>query len=178
MEKIFIGSLALALCLFSSCNVTRIYVVRHAEKSTDFKQDPPLTKDGQARAADLAKVLNGRKIAKIYSTETNRTRSTAMPLASQLNLPIQYYGNDTLPKFIFRLLDSAENALVVAHSNTVLKILAELELTPNKKEITDSEYDNLFIVSLRYKDDRVGYKIKLKETHYGKPSNKEGRRQQ
>ena len=159
-----------------SCNVTHIYVVRHAEKSADVKVDPPLTKEGEERADELARILKGRKIAKIYSTETTRTKSTAMPLAVQQNLPIQYYSNDTLPKFLFRLLDSAENTLIVGHSNTVLKILAELELSPTKKEIADLEYDNLFIVSLRFKDDRAGYKIKLKEAHYGKPSFKVGRR--
>jgi len=43
-------------------------------------------------------------------------------------------------------------------------------LNPTVKEIGDNEYDNLFIVSLRNKNGRVGYTMTLDETRYGKPS--------
>jgi hypothetical protein len=45
-------------------------------------------------------------------------------------------------------------------------------LNPSIKEIGDNEYDNLFIISVRNQNGRVGYTIGLNETHYGKTSSK------
>ena len=159
------------LLIFSSCGSTRIYIVRHAEKSMDIKNDPPLTAEGKQRAILLSELLRNRKIEKFYSTETIRTISTAKPLADIMNRPIEFYSNDTLPKFIYRVLEDASNTLIVGHSNTILKVLMELELSPSITEVADNEYDKLFIVSLHSRDGLGGYRLSLKETSYGKPAN-------
>jgi hypothetical protein len=65
------------------------------------------------------------------------------------------------------MLESGENALVVGHSNTVLKMIEELDLRPSKKEIPDAEYDNLFVVYLKSKNGRGGYMLRLKELKFG-----------
>jgi broad specificity phosphatase PhoE len=153
-----------------SCTTTKIYFVRHAEKSLTVKTDPPLTAEGEQRALDLEKALKGKKIKHIYSTQTKRTVSTAKPLSESLSIAITYYAHDTMPKFLYRMLESGENSLVVGHSNTVLKMIEELDLRPSKKEIPDAEYDNLFVVYLKSKNGRGGYSLKLKEQKYGKPS--------
>lgn len=153
-----------------SCSPTRIYFVRHAEKSLDVKVDPPLTPEGAARAAELANILKGKGILSIYSTKTTRTATTAQPLAEKLGIPIRFYSHDTMPRFLYTLLASGETALVVGHSNTVLKMISELELSPSQKEIPDSVYDNLYIVSLKNRNSRSGYRLLLKETTFGKPS--------
>jgi hypothetical protein len=75
-----------------------------------------------------------------------------------------------MPKFLYRVLESGENALVVGHSNTVLKMIEELDLRPSKKEIPDVEYDNLFVVYLKSKNGRGGYALQLKELKYGASS--------
>lgn len=134
------------------------------------KNDPPLTPEGEKRAIELERVLKGKKIKHIYSTKTNRTVSTAKPLAESLSLPISYYAHDTMPKFLYKMLESGENALVVGHSNTVLKMIEELDLRPSKKEIPDAEYDNLFVVYLKSKNGRGGYTLFLKELKFGAPS--------
>ena len=77
--QIVIGGL-IVISLFS-CNTAKIFFVRHAEKSLVVKNDPPLTIEGEKRALDLERVLKGKKIKHIYSTQTNRTISTAKPLA-------------------------------------------------------------------------------------------------
>jgi phosphohistidine phosphatase SixA len=159
--------IVLSLC---SCSTAKIFFVRHAEKSLTVKNDPPLTPEGEQRALELEKVLKRKKIKHIYSTKTNRTITTAKPLAESLSLPITYYAHDTMPKFLYRMLESGDNALVVGHSNTVLKMIEELELRPSKKEIPDDEYDNLFVVYLKSKNGRGGYSLQLKELKFGAPS--------
>lgn len=169
-QLFFIGSMLIA---FFSCTTQKIFIVRHAEKSSLVKTDPPLTEEGVKRAFDLEKVLKGKHIKRIYSTQTNRTISTAKPVAESLSLAINYYANDTMPKFLYSVLASGENTLVVGHSNTVLKMIEELDLNPSKKEIPDFEYDNLFVVYLKSKNGRGGYNLKLKELKFGTSSVKQ-----
>ncbi len=152
------------------CGPTRIYIVRHAEKALDGSKDPTLNSEGDERAKTLASVLRNRKIERFYATETARAEATAKPLAVLMKKSVLYYAHDTMPQFIIKILDSAVNTLIVGHSNTVLKILFDMGLNPTVKEIGDNEYDNLFIVSLRNKNGRVGYTMTLDETRYGKPS--------
>ena len=136
----------------------------------DGSEDPALTSDGEERAKTLATVLRNRKIERIYSTETKRAEETAKPLADLMKKQVLHYSNDSMPQFIIRVLDSAVNTIIVGHSNTIIKILLEMGLNPTIKEIGDDDYDNLFIVSLRNQNGRVGYTMTLDETHYGKPS--------
>ena len=168
-QKLLFFHTIILILIFTSCESTRIYIVRHAEKSMDIKNDPPLTDEGKQRALLLADLLRNRKIEKFYSTETVRTISTAKPLAEIMNRPVEFYSNDTLPKFIYRVLEDASNTLIVGHSNTILKVLKELELSPSIIEVADNEYDKLFIVSLHSRNGLGGYNLTLKEAHYGKP---------
>ena len=170
MKSLQILLVSLIAISFFSCSTAKIFFVRHAEKSLAVKNDPPLTPEGEKRAIELEKILKGKKIKHIYSTKTNRTVSTAKPLAESLSLPISYYAHDTMPKFLYRMLESGDNALVVGHSNTVLKMIEELDLRPSKKEIPDAEYDNLFVVYLKSKNGRGGYSLRLKELKFGAPS--------
>ncbi len=166
--KIFVIA-ALASVLFIHCTSTKIYIVRHAEKDS-VGQDPDLTAAGLQRAIDLADQLSNKKIRNIYSTNTNRTKQTATPLSERKNLKIQVYENDTLQKFLYRILESGDNALIVGHSNTTLRMLKELSLSPAMNSIADDDYDNLFIVTLKSRSGPSGFDLKLKETTYGKKS--------
>jgi phosphohistidine phosphatase SixA len=169
MKVLYVLGVCIVLSLYS-CSTAKIFFVRHAEKSLTVKNDPPLTPEGEQRALELEKILKRKKIKHIYSTNTTRTITTAKPLAESLSLPITYYAHDTMPKFLYRMLESGDNALVVGHSNTVLKMIEELELRPSKKEIPDDEYDNLFVVYLKSKNGRGGYSLQLKELKFGAPS--------
>ena len=170
MNRCLVIFILLSLVFLNSCKPTRIYIVRHAEKAMDGSKDPKLTLEGEERAQALALVLRNRKIERFYATETVRASSTAKPLADLMRKSIIHYSNDTMPQFIIKVLDSAVNTLIVGHSNTVLRILYDMGLNPTVKEIGDADYDNIFIVSLRNKNGRVGYTMTLDETHYGKPS--------
>jgi 2,3-bisphosphoglycerate-dependent phosphoglycerate mutase len=161
----------LCFVLLVSCN-SNIYIVRHAEKSTEPKDNPHLTEAGRQRATDLKKLLSGKKVTAIYSTNTNRTKETATQLAESNQLSIQTYGNDTLPQLFKTIFQSKKNTLVVGHSNTVLKLLDAMQLKHKKATIADHEFDNLFIVKVKkYKPKKANpFLATLIETKYSNPS--------
>lgn len=147
MPKIFI----FAFVLLTSCQ-SGFYVVRHAEKASQPANNPPLTEAGSQRAEDLKKILLDKKITNIYSTQTLRTESTAKPLADVLNLPIQSYDARNQTAFIEQLKQlKKKNVLVVGHSNTIRYIINGLyEKDTIKKDLEDSEYNNLFVVKRKF----------------------------
>jgi broad specificity phosphatase PhoE len=165
-----VSILLLIICTMVQCSHTKLYIVRHAEKSTQPADNPDLTVDGRQRAEDLASMLKNSEIKTIYSTETSRTQQTAAPLSIQKGITVQPYKNDTLPKFLHRVLDAGQNALIVGHSNTVIKMLRELGLQPSINEIADNDYDNFFIVTLKSRNGPGNYQLKLKQKTYGKKS--------
>ena len=57
-----------SVAFFMGCTPTRIYIVRHAEKSLDGSKDPLLTSEGEERAKTLADLLKRRKIERFYAT--------------------------------------------------------------------------------------------------------------
>ena len=160
----------LIICTMVQCKSTKVYVVRHAEKSTSPPEDPDLTAEGRVRAESLASELKNKRITAVYSTDTRRTRQTAEPFSLQTGNPIQIYKNDTLLKFLYHVLDAEKNTLIIGHSNTTIQMLRELGLNPTVKSIPDNDYDNLFIITLKSKETTGGYDLKLKEKTYGKKS--------
>jgi phosphohistidine phosphatase SixA len=162
-------SAVLIFCLLTSCQVNRLYIVRHAEKAAEMQKDPVLTTAGERRALDLSNLLRNKHITGIYSTNTIRTRSTVKPLANELGLPVTIYAPDTVGNLLGRLKSNPVNALIVGHSNTVLPMLSLLGLQTAKQEIPDWEYDNIFVVTLR-KQGNNKYALKLKSGKYGQKS--------
>jgi broad specificity phosphatase PhoE len=161
------GLFLIVMCTLVQCKSTKVYIVRHAEKSTNPPKDPDLTTEGILRAENLAMLLKNKEIKAVYSTDTRRTRQTAEPFSLQEGLSVQTYKNDTLLRFLYHVLDADQNALIVGHSNTVIQMLTELDLRPSIKEIPDNDYDNLFIITLKSKDGTGGYTLKLREKTYG-----------
>lgn len=157
-----------------SAQTTTIYLVRHAEKVTvnPKEKDPLLTEQGQQRALDLAKKLKKQKINSIFSTNYQRTKLTAKPLAEAKSIDIKIYEPKDLKAFANQLLTENEGnkILVVGHSNTVLETIEALGGKRPIPEITDQEYDYLFTVQVK-----KGGEVKVAVEHYGvKNSNTEG----
>src|SRR5688500_9156051 len=63
-----------------------VFLVRHAEKAAEPREDPPLTDVGRARADALARALGDSGVKAIYTSQYVRTRATAEPLAARLGL--------------------------------------------------------------------------------------------
>ena len=60
-----------------------VFVVRHAEKEDEPKQDPPLKKEGLARSQELARVLGGANIKAIYTSQFARTKRSCSELLEE-----------------------------------------------------------------------------------------------
>jgi broad specificity phosphatase PhoE len=127
-----------------------VIVVRHAEKVSE--SDERLSEAGRARAARLAALLKEAGVTAIYSTDTERAKDTAQPLADAAKLPVQIYDLgagktvDARP-FIARLRqqNAGDVVLVVGHSNTVPPLLQALRC-PGKVSLAQGDYDNLYVV--------------------------------
>jgi 2,3-bisphosphoglycerate-dependent phosphoglycerate mutase len=152
----------LALLLLS-CKTTTYYIVRHAEKVTTntMASDVPLSDAGKQRAEALKNILQKENIKHIFSTNFIRTKSTALPLANAINVPVEIYDpKDT--NFISKLKSLDGNILIVGHSNTVDDLINSLS---GKKEVNgdlpDSEYGDLFVVK------KKGKQITFERKHFG-----------
>lgn len=164
------------IVVFSSCGSVKYYVVRHAEKETASEgitmstpNDPPLSAAGRVRAIELREALKGKGIRYIFSTNTIRTISTAQPLNELRGATsIELYNTKDSLDFLIQKLKAIQNgnSLIVGHSNTVddivNKLCGEIKIP---KDLPDSEYDNLYIVT------KKGKRMKFVNRTYGTPTN-------
>jgi broad specificity phosphatase PhoE len=147
---------------------TTVLLVRHAEKAAEPAADPPLTPDGEARAQALVTVARDAGVTAIVTTQFQRTRLTAAPLAQALGITAEVVnarGTDH-PREVARLVlerHAGETVLVVGHSNTIPDIVAALG-APHPGVIADSTHDNLFIVTVPAEG-----KARLVRARYGRP---------
>lgn len=135
------------------------YLVRHAEKDTSIKDEPPLTPAGLERAARIADILKGTRIDAIYSTMTMRTMLTVDSLADIKAMKILPYDNKGLKQLLDDIKNSTDNnrIMIVGHSNTIPSItntLAGRDVFTNT--FAENEYDN-FIIIVTSKSGKVRY---------------------
>ena len=96
----------------------------------------------------------------IYVTELQRTQQTAAPLAARVKVkPIVLPANDT--EALVKAIRARQRGVVVVvgHSNKLPDIITGLG--GPKVTIPESEYDNLFVLTLD------GAKTSLLRLHYG-----------
>jgi phosphohistidine phosphatase SixA len=146
MRVRFLQFLPLAVALMAPAaafaDPSAIYVVRHAEKAAGGK-DPELTAEGQARAQNIATILQKAGIAHVFSTPFARTRQTAQALAQRSNLAIETY-DPRAPEALVGKVKTLDGAvLVVGHSNTVPELVRLFGGAPGA-DIPESEYDRLY----------------------------------
>ena len=151
-----------------------VFLIRHAEKEDEPRQDPPLKKEGVARAQELARLLGGAGVKSIYTSQFARTKLTAEPLATKLGLTttvISLKSNPTNPRLIAeestaevvnKIMERpGENVLLVGHSNSVPDVIKMLggDVVPT---IDERKFDDLFIVTVYAKG-----KAKVTHIKYG-----------
>lgn len=123
-----------------------IILVRHADRNGGMAPDVSLSRSGEVRARELARVLKDSKIGAIFTTEVRRTQQTAEPVATEFHLQrIVIPAKDT-EALVSRLqaLPDDETVLVVGHSNTI-PLLVE-RLGGAVPAMSDTEYDRLLVV--------------------------------
>ena len=74
-----------------------VFLIRHAEREDEPKQDPPLSKEGVARSQALARLLSGAGIKAILTSQYTRTKQTGEPLAAKLGLTVTPFTLKTNP---------------------------------------------------------------------------------
>jgi len=151
-----------------------IFLIRHAEKEDEPRQDPPLKKEGVVRSQELARLLSGAGIKAIYTSQFARTKQTAEPLAAKLGLTattISLKSNPSNPRQISeestadvvnKILEGAgENVLLVGHSNSIPDVIKMLggDVVPT---IDERKFDDLFVVTVYAKG-----KAKVTQMKYG-----------
>lgn len=149
----------LLMPLPASCQVTVVFT-RHAEKGPTPPKNPPLTEAGKKRAETLASMLADSGVDAIYVTEFQRTQLTAAPLAARVHLkPVVLPAHDIAA--LVKAIHARQSGVVVVvgHSDTLPEIISALG--GPKVEISDSQYDNLFVLTVE------GSKGSLLRLHYG-----------
>jgi broad specificity phosphatase PhoE len=130
---------------------TTVILVRHAEKAAAPADDPGLTEGGQARARALAAIARDAGVTAIITTQFARTRETARPAADALGISAEVAraggGQHAQDVAKMIMMHAGGVVLVVGHSNTVPAIIVALG-APQPPSICDSEYDNLYIVTV------------------------------
>lgn len=147
--------------------VTTVILVRHAEKNIEPNNpDPELSPAGQARAAELARVLGSTPIDAIYATNFKRTQQTVKPLADKLGLVPSVIDAKSTTDLVNRIVSAnrGQTVLVSGHSNTVPGIVKALG-GGSWPDIPDNEYDNMFVVTIY----QFG-KAKVVKLRYGSPN--------
>lgn len=146
--------------------VTTVILVRHAEKIIDPNNpDVDLTAAGQARAQEISRMFGEAGINAIYATEYKRTQQTVKPLADKLRLPITITNSKRTADLLAQIREqhSGQTIFIAGHNNTVPEIIAALG-GPQYPTIPDSDYDNLFVVTVY----RTG-KAKIVKMKFGNP---------
>jgi broad specificity phosphatase PhoE len=141
-----------SLLSLASIAEQHIYLVRHAEKQSDGTSDPALTETGKRRAMALAEQLANNNISAVYSSNYQRTKQTAAPLAQQLNLEVTLYDPRKLKELAATIKATQGNVLIVGHSNTTPALAFYLG-GHAFGDIDESEYDRLY--HLQIKNDQV-----------------------
>jgi phosphohistidine phosphatase SixA len=137
-----------------------VFLVRHAEREDEPRQDPPLKKEGVARSQELARLLSAAGIKAIFTSQFVRTRQTADPLAAKLGLTITSFtiklnpsnprqiAEESTAEVVNKIFErSGESVLVVGHSNSIPDIIKMLggDTVPT---IDERKFDDLFVVTV------------------------------
>jgi broad specificity phosphatase PhoE len=147
--------------------VTTVILVRHAEKKLEPNNpDPDLTPDGLARAQEIARVFGNAGINTIFATQYKRTQQTVKPLSDRTGVPVTILDSNQSDELVKRIQTSlsGQTIFISGHNNTVPAIASALS-GETFQNIPDTEYDNLFIVTVY----RFG-KAKVLKLKYGKGS--------
>ena len=128
------------------------YLIRHAEKdrSNSNNKDPHLTEKGLIRAKNWAKTLKHVQFDVVYSTNYNRTKETAQPIADAQQLEITYYDPRRINLKHFLKDTRGKTVFVVGHSNTIPNLVNSLIDKKKYNSIEDTNNSNLYIVIKQY----------------------------
>ncbi|MCA0133105.1 histidine phosphatase family protein [Winogradskyella alexanderae] len=135
---------------YKTAQTTTYYLIRHAEKDRTDKSnsDPHLTTAGLNRAKNWTKILSDVNFDKVYSTNYNRTKETALPTANANNLHVEIYDPRNFDINTFKMKTKGKTVLIVGHSNTTPMIANQLIGEKKYEMIEDNTNGNLYIINI------------------------------
>lgn len=130
--------------------VTTVILVRHAEKKIEpDNPDPDLAPEGAERALEIARIFGDTGINAIYATQYKRTQQTVKPLSDRTGVAVTVLDSKQTNDLLERIQTThrGQTVFIAGHNNSVPAIVSELsgETYPL---IPESEYDNLYIVTI------------------------------
>ena len=144
-----------------------LILVRHAEKQIvpPENKDPDLSPAGVERAQQLVRMFGDSGITAIYATQYKRTQQTVKPLANKLGLPVTQVEAKQTPELVkqLRARGAGQVIFIAGHNNTVPEIIAAMG-GPKMPIIPETEYDNLYILTVQSDGHAVLVKMKYGST--------------
>jgi broad specificity phosphatase PhoE len=145
-----------------------VIIVRHGEKATAPKENPPLSPAGEARARALLETLRDAGVTTVITTDQIRTRATAAPLLATLRLretivPRTEDPHQDAGDVATAIRRAGGTVLVVSHQLTMPQIIAALG-GPKVATVCDVEFSNLYTLL-----PRGSSAMQLIRSHYGEP---------
>ena len=125
------------------------FIVRHAEKDTAGGSNADLIPIGRGRAEALKKMLKKVKIKGVYSTNVPRTIHTAEPIAKAKHQTVALYDAKKQADLLRGLVEKKGKFFIVGHSNTINQLVNTLTGKTDEKDLPDSDYSRLYIVSVK-----------------------------
>ena len=152
MKKII---LLLLVCLLSSTtfsqnSITKVIIIRHAEKADDGTKNPPLSPEGIQRAERLSILLSDLKIDKLYATPFLRTNQTLTPLSKKFNIPIDSYEASDVT-FAEQLLkkEKGKTTVIAGHSNSSPTLVNRLIKKELYQKLAESVFSKIWILTFK-----------------------------
>lgn len=132
----------------SNNKITKIILLRHAEKEKDGSKDPKLSELGLQRAEKLSLMLSDFSIDKLFATNYIRTKETLSVISKKNNLAIiNYDAKDA--NFAKNLVKNelGKTVIIVGHSNTIPKLANVLIKKDTYTDLLENEYGKLWILT-------------------------------
>lgn len=150
LSTLFFSFFGLSQNKVTSEEITRIIIVRHAEKENDGNKNPSLSEAGIARAERLNNMLNEFKIDALYSTPYARTSETLKVIAKTRNLEIKIY-NANEKNFATHLFhnEKGKTIIVAGHSNTCPTLANILTNESKYSNMDESDYGKIWIITFK-----------------------------
>jgi len=130
--------------------VTTVILVRHAEKNIEpGNPDPDLAPAGLERAQEIARMFGDSGVNAIYATQFKRTQQTVKPLSDRAHVAVSLLDANQTDELVKRIQTNhrGQTIFVAGHNNSVPAIVSALS-GDTYPVIPESEYDNLFIVTI------------------------------
>lgn len=150
---LWIGLLFASISLAQKSNenqtaITKIIIVRHAEKADDGTKNPPLSPEGLQRAERLSTMFSDLNISKLYATPYLRTNQTLTPLSQIFNIAIDSYDPSDAD-FAKNLVqkNKGKTVVIAGHSNSSPTLVNRLIQSEKYQKLDESEFGKMWMLT-------------------------------